>query len=233
MFERFTNRARRVVVLAQEEARLLSHNYIGTEHLLLGILAEGEGTAFRALDELGLTLELARHQVEGIIGSGQNAMSGHIPFTPRAKKVLELSLREALQLGHNYIGTEHILLGILREGDGVGAQVLTRLGDDLSVVRMHVIRLAPRSGEAPAETLDVPPRRTRIARQSGELALLADISARLANIEAHLGIARPPFPPTAGTGGEEPGAGTAETGLAAGGETGADAAGDGPDAAKD
>ena len=233
MFERFTNRARRVVVLAQEEARLLRHNYIGTEHLLLGIMAEGEGTAFRALDGLGLTLELARQQVEGIIGAGQNAMSGHIPFTPRAKKVLELSLREALQLGHNYIGTEHILLGIIREGHGVAAQVLSRLGDDLSVVRMHVIRLAPRSGEAPAETPDVPPRRTRIARQSGELELLADISARLANIEAHLGITRPPLPRTAGTGGTEPGTETAETGLAAGGETGTDAAADGPDAAKD
>ncbi len=198
MFERFTNRARRVVVLAQEEARILRHNYIGTEHLLLGILAEGEGTAFRALDELGLTLESARQQVEGIIGTGQNALSGHIPFTPRAKKVLELSLREALQLGHNYIGTEHILLGIIREGDGVAAQVLTRLGDDLSVVRMHVIRLAP-SGrlEAPAETGGHPaaPDKDRAPARTGSASCSQDISARLANIEAHLGIARPPVPP--------------------------------------
>ena len=228
MFERFTNRARRVVVLAQEEARILRHNYIGTEHLLLGILAEGEGTAFRALDELGVTLEIARQQVEGIIGAGQDAMSGHIPFTPRAKKVLELSLREALKLGHNYIGTEHILLGIIREGDGVGAQVLTRLGDDLSVVRMHVIRLAPTSGEDPAENVGVPPHRTSIARQpGGVLALLEDISVRLANIERHLGIARPQFPRGAGTGAALPVAVAAEMGPAAGDATAGD---DGPDA---
>jgi ATP-dependent Clp protease ATP-binding subunit ClpC len=236
MFERFTNRARRVVVLAQEEARLLRHNYIGTEHLLLGILAEGEGTAFRALDELGVTLEIARRQVEGIIGAGQNAQSGHIPFTPRAKKVLELSLREALKLGHNYIGTEHILLGILREGDGVGAQVLIRLGDDLSVVRTHVIRLAPggklEAGREP-EGIAAEAMARMATTRTGVHELLQDISQRLANIEAHLGIARPPVPLTAGTGGAEPGAETAETGLAAGGETGADAAGDGPAAAKE
>jgi ATP-dependent Clp protease ATP-binding subunit ClpC len=236
MFERFTNRARRVVVLAQEEARILRHNYIGTEHLLLGILAEGDGTAFRALAELGVTLEIARQQVEGIVGTGQNAMSGHIPFTPRAKKVLELSLREALKLGHNYIGTEHILLGIIREGDGVGAQVLTRLGDDLSVVRMHVIRLAPTSGEDPAETASVPPHRTSIAGQpGGVLALLEDISVRLANIERHLGISRPQIARGAGTGAAEPGAETAGAAAmdpAAGADTGADAGDDGPDAAK-
>ena len=116
MFERFTDRARRVVVLAQEEARILSHNYIGTEHILLGLLREGEGVAAKALESLGLRLEAVRQQVEEIIGKGQQAPSGHIPFTPRAKKVLELSLREALQLGHDYIGTEHILLGLLSEG---------------------------------------------------------------------------------------------------------------------
>ena len=124
MFERFTDRARRVVVLAQEEARMLSHNYIGTEHILLGLIHEGEGVAAKALESLGISLEAVRAQVEEIIGQGQQAPSGHIPFTPRAKKVLELSLREALQLGHNYIGTEHILLGLIREGEGVAAQVL-------------------------------------------------------------------------------------------------------------
>ena len=118
MFERFTDRARRVVVLAQEEARMLNHNYIGTEHILLGLIHEGEGVAAKALESLGISLEAVRQQVEEIIGQGQQAPSGHIPFTPRAKKVLELSLREALQLGHNYIGTEHILLGLIREGDG-------------------------------------------------------------------------------------------------------------------
>src|SRR5579884_2903355 len=120
MFERFTDRARRVVVLAQEEARMLNHNYIGTEHILLGLIHEGEGVAAKALESLGISLEAVRQQVEEIIGQGQQAPSGHIPFTPRAKKVLELSLREALQLGHNYIGTEHILLGLIREGEGVG-----------------------------------------------------------------------------------------------------------------
>ena len=128
MFERFTDRARRVVVLAQEEARMLNHNYIGTEHILLGLIHEGEGVAAKALESLGISLEAVRQQVEEIIGQGQQAPSGHIPFTPRAKKVLELSLREALQLGHNYIGTEHILLGLIREGDGVAAQVLVKLG---------------------------------------------------------------------------------------------------------
>ena len=123
MFERFTDRARRVVVLAQEEARMLNHNYIGTEHILLGLIHEGEGVAAKALESLGISLEGVRQQVEEIIGQGQQAPSGHIPFTPRAKKVLELSLREALQLGHNYIGTEHILLGLIREGEGVAAQV--------------------------------------------------------------------------------------------------------------
>jgi ATP-dependent Clp protease ATP-binding subunit ClpC len=141
LFERFTDRARRVVVLAQEEARLLNHNYIGTEHILLGLIHEGEGVAAKALESLSISLEGVRAQVEEIIGQGGSSPSGHIPFTPRAKKVLELSLREALQLGHNYIGTEHILLGLIREGEGVAAQVLTKLGADLSRVRQQVIQL--------------------------------------------------------------------------------------------
>src|SRR5260370_35689821 len=141
MFERFTDRARRVVVLAQEEARMLNNNYIGTEHGLLGLIHEGEGAAAKALESLGISLEAVRQQVEEIIGQGQQAPSGHIPFTPRAKKVLELSLREALQLGHDYIGTEHILLGLIREGEGVAAQVLLKLGADLSRVRQQVTQL--------------------------------------------------------------------------------------------
>jgi hypothetical protein len=141
VFERFTDRARRVVVLAQEEARLLNHNYIGTEHILLGLIHEGEGVAARALEALEISLEDVRAAVEEIIGHGGEAPTGHIPFTPRAKKVLELSLREGMQLGHNYIGTEHILLGLIREGEGVAAQVLVRLGGDLTRVRQQVIEL--------------------------------------------------------------------------------------------
>ena len=153
MFERFTDRARRVVVLAQEEARMLNHNYIGTEHILLGLIHEGEGVAAKALESLGISLEGVRQQVEEIIGQGQQAPSGHIPFTPRAKKVLELSLREALQLGHNYIGTEHILLGLIREGEGVAAQVLVKLGADLNRVRQQVIQLlSGYQGKEPAGT---------------------------------------------------------------------------------
>ncbi len=153
MFERFTDRARRVVVLAQEEARMLNHNYIGTEHILLGLIHEGEGVAAKALESLGIALEGVRQQVEEIIGQGQHAPSGHIPFTPRAKKVLELSLREALQLGHNYIGTEHILLGLIREGEGVAAQVLVKLGADLNRVRQQVLQLlSGYQGKEPAET---------------------------------------------------------------------------------
>ena len=141
MFERFTDRARRVVVLAQEEARLLNHNYIGTEHILLGLLNEGEGIAAQALESLDIDLASVREEVVKIIGQGQQSPSGHIPFTPRAKKVLELSLREALQLGHNYIGTEHTLLGLIREGEGVAAQVLQQLGAELQKVRQTVIQL--------------------------------------------------------------------------------------------
>src|ERR1700728_2779088 len=151
MFERFTDRARRVVVLAQEEARMLNHNYIGTEHILLGLIHEGEGVAAKALESLGVSQEAVRRQVEEIIGQGERVPTGHIPFTPRAKKVLELALREALQLGHNYIGTEHILLGLIREGEGIAAQVLVKLGADLNRVRQQVIQLLHGSqGKEPA-----------------------------------------------------------------------------------
>ena len=177
MFERFTDRARRVVVLAQEEARMLNHNYIGTEHILLGLIHEGEGVAAKALESLGISLEAVRQQVEEIIGQGQQAPSGHIPFTPRAKKVLELSLREALQLGHNYIGTEHILLGLIREGDGVAAQVLVKLGADLNRVRQQVIQLLHGyQGQEP-----------RLARRPPEEgAPVAEVQARLDVVEGRL-----------------------------------------------
>jgi len=152
VFERFTDRARRVVVMAQEEARMLNHNYIGTEHILLGLVHEGEGSAAKALESLGISLEGVRAQVQEIIGRGQLTPTGHIPFTPRAKKVLELSLREALQLGHNYIGTEHILLGLIREGEGVAAQVLVKLGADLPRVRQQVnALLSGGQGEEPVQ----------------------------------------------------------------------------------
>src|SRR6201997_4508725 len=133
MFERFTNQSRRVVVLAQEEARRLDHNYIGTEHLLLGFFGEPEAVAGRALASIGMTLDGTRQEVLGIIGRGKAAPSGHIPFTPRAKKVLELALREALQLQHNYIGTEHILLGLIREGEGVAVEVMQKYADRLAI----------------------------------------------------------------------------------------------------
>jgi len=183
MFERFTDRARRVVVLAQEEARMLNHNYIGTEHILLGLIHEGEGVAAKSLEALNVSLESVRQQVEEIIGQGQQAPSGHIPFTPRAKKVLELSLREALQLGHNYIGTEHILLGLIREGEGVAAQVLVKLGADLNRVRQQVIQLLsgytgkePMTAGAPSEgtpstslVLDQFGRNLTVAAREGKL----------------------------------------------------------------
>src|ERR1700742_2363380 len=141
VFERFTDRARRVLVLAQEEARLLNHSFIGTEHILLGLIHEGEGVAAKALESLGISLEAVREKVEETIGPAGSSTTGSPPFTPRAKKVWELSLREALQLGHNYIGTEHMLLGLVREGEGVAAQVLVSLGADLSRVRQQVIQL--------------------------------------------------------------------------------------------
>jgi ATP-dependent Clp protease ATP-binding subunit ClpC len=155
LFERFTDRARYVVVLAQEEARMLNHIYIGTEHILLGLIHEGEGVAAKALVSFDISLEAVRRQVEEIIGQGKAAPTGHIPFTPRAKKVLELSFREARQLGHNFIGTEHILLGLIREGEGVAAQILQKLGADLKRVRRTVIQElsgspAVRYGEMPS-----------------------------------------------------------------------------------
>jgi len=152
MFERFTSQARHVVVLAQDEARRLQHNYIGTEHVLLGLLGESGGLAFQVLDRFGMSLDSGREEVHAIVGTGKGAVSGHIPFTPRAKKILELALREALQLQHNYIGTEHILLGLVREGfgtgGGIGAQVLRQHSSDLMPIRMAVLDLAP---AAPAE----------------------------------------------------------------------------------
>jgi hypothetical protein len=150
MFERFTDRARRVVVLAQEEARLLNHNYIGTEHMLLGLIHEGDGVAARALEAQGIRLDDVRREVEGIIGRGDEVPVGHIPFTPRAKKVLELSLRESMQLGHNYIGTEHVLLGLIREEEGVAAQVLVKLGANLAGVRQRVLQIL--AGKPPEGT---------------------------------------------------------------------------------
>ena len=179
MLERFTDRARRVVRLAEEEARMLNHNYIGTEHLLLGLIHEGEGVAAKALESLGISLDAVRQQVEEIIGQGQQVPSGGIPFTPRAKKVLELSLRESKQLGHTYIGTEHILLGLIREGDGVAAQVLVKLGADLNRVRQQVLQLI--SGQQPDRLL---PREG--APVTGMQARLEAIEARLDTIDVHL-----------------------------------------------
>jgi ATP-dependent Clp protease ATP-binding subunit ClpC len=178
MFERFTERARRVVALAQDEATLLSHNYVGTEHLLLGLLHEGHGIAARALESAGISLDVVRQQVEEIIGRGRQAPEGHIPFTPRAKNVLELSLREALLLGHTYIGTEHILLGLIREGDGVAAQVLVSLGLDLNHARQRVIALMAGRG---SELEDAPSVVDDLRHQ------LATIAVRLAAIERRLG----------------------------------------------
>jgi ATP-dependent Clp protease ATP-binding subunit ClpC len=210
MFERFTDRARRVVVLAQEESQRLSHNYIGSEHLLLGLLAEQEGVAARALESLNVTLTAAREQVEEIIGPGQQTPHGHIPFTPRAKKILELALREALTMGSEVINTEHLLLGLIDEGDGVGAQILQRLGATAQAVREAVATLSTAEPEAGVVTgPGSGPRAVSVARRVGirvdaltEMKdLLAGIDRRLSAIERHLGI---------DAGREEPPAGTAE-----------------------
>jgi ATP-dependent Clp protease ATP-binding subunit ClpC len=180
MFERFTDRARRVVVLAQTEARDLGHNYIGTEHILLALIDEGQGVAAKALEAMGIDQDAARQRVVELTGRGQGASEGHIHFTPQAKKLLELALREALQLGHHYIGTEHILLALIREGDGVGAQVLVGLGADLDRTRQQVIQLLagrfPPEGSAFAAGRDLRER-------------LASVAARLAAIERRLGEA--------------------------------------------
>ena len=185
MFERFTDRARRAVAQAQEEARMLNHDYIGTEHILLGLIHEDEGVAAKALESLGVSLDAVRQQVEEIIGRGQQAPSGHIPFTPRAKKVLELSLREAQQLGHNYIGTEHILLGLIREGDGVAAQVLVKLGADLNRVRQQVIQLL--HGYQGKEPISAGTGRgSRLPDDA--LARVDDLDRRLAAVERWIGM---------------------------------------------
>jgi ATP-dependent Clp protease ATP-binding subunit ClpA len=189
MFERFSDRARRVVVLAQEEARILNHNYIGTEHILLGLIHEGQGVAAKALQSLGISLGAVRRQVEQIIGRGQQAPSGHIPFTPRAKKVLELSLREAHELGHDFIGTEHILLGLIREGEGVAAQVLVRLGADLNRVRQQVIQLLHgHQGKEPAASWkDIPGAPPRGQGPADVLSGVTELGARLSAIEQRMG----------------------------------------------
>ena len=192
MFERFTNQSRRVVVLAQEEARMLNHNYIGTEHLLLGLLREDQGSAARALNAMGVTLDAARDQVVAIIGRGQAEPSGHIPFTPRAKKSLELSLRESLQLGHGYIGTGHLLLGLIHQEDNVAVKMLGELGADLKELRARVTR---ELAEHPEEGQDAPatkPERLRAVRLSADVrGLLDTIGDRLSAIEQRLGITRP------------------------------------------
>jgi ATP-dependent Clp protease ATP-binding subunit ClpC len=190
MFERFTERARRVVVLAQEEARMLEHGYIGTEHLLLGLVHEGEGVAAKALEAMGISLEGVREQVEAIIGQGQHPPSGHIPFTPRAKRVLELSRRESDQLGHQYIGTEHILLGLVREGEGVAAQVLVTLGANLSSVRQQVIQLLHgyTGDDVAGEGTGPRARRVRATATEDLLARGEPADRRLAAIERWVGM---------------------------------------------
>jgi ATP-dependent Clp protease ATP-binding subunit ClpC len=189
VFERYTDRARRVVVLAQEEARMLNHNYIGTEHILLGLIHEGEGVAARALESLGISLQAVRQQVEDIIGRGQQAPSGHIAFTPRANKVLELASQEGLQLGHNYIGTEHILLGLIREGEGVAAQILVKLGADLNRVRQQVIQLLHGyPGKEPAGGGARLGKRERARLMDDALGRIAALDRRLAAIERWVGM---------------------------------------------
>jgi Clp amino terminal domain, pathogenicity island component len=190
MFERFTDQARRVIVLAQEEARMLNHDHLGAEHLLLGLIHEGQGVAAEALESLGISLEAARREVGEITGRGRRAPSGHIPFTTPAKTALERSLREALQLGHDYIGTEHVLLGLTREDDGMAAQVLTRLGADLNRVRQQVIRLVRDVGPEQARA-GAPSARTTAG---GVQARLDAIEGRLAALERRVGTG----PDTAG-----------------------------------
>jgi hypothetical protein len=183
MFERFTDKARRIVVLAQEEARMLNHSYIGTEHILLALIREDTGTAARALESLGITEEAARQQVEEIIGRGQqDPPHGHIPFAPRGKKTLELSLREAIALGNNFIGTEHILLGLIREGENPATQVLNGLGVDPNMVRQEVIRRvsARRVVEEPAVR--------RVTARGGKRKLLSEVHSRLDSVEWRLSV---------------------------------------------
>jgi ATP-dependent Clp protease ATP-binding subunit ClpC len=189
MFERFTDRARRVVVLAQEEARMLNHNYIGTEHLLLGLVHEGRGVAAQALEAAGISLEAVRQQVEQIIGRGQQAPRGHIPFTPRAKKVLELALGESDALGHGHVDTEHLLLGLIREGHGVAANVLTRLGGDLNSMRQQVIRLLPhQAGTGAIGAGRRPGKRERERLIDDAIARIGYVDQRLAAVERWVGL---------------------------------------------
>jgi ATP-dependent Clp protease ATP-binding subunit ClpC len=196
MFERFTDRSRRVVVLAQEEARLLGHNHIGTEHLLLGLIAEEEGVAARTLRVLGVTLDAARDQVRQVVGPGHREPADHIPFTPRAKKVLELSLREALSRKIGYIGTEHLLLGLVTEGKGVGVQILVKCGTTPQTVRDKVTELAEAEPDpAPAEPPPMPFALRQRAEPTEIRDLLASIDHRLAVIEQYLGIGEPPEEP--------------------------------------
>jgi ATP-dependent Clp protease ATP-binding subunit ClpC len=214
VLERFTDLARRVVILAQEEARRLNHNHVGTEHILLGLISEGQGVAARALESLGIGLEPARQEVEEIIGRGEKAPSGNLPFTPRVKKVLALSLREAIQFGHNYISTEHILLGLVQEGEGVAVQVLARLGAEPNRVRQQVTRLirgggqeggGEEAGAGPARATSKGPPQVRLAtRDIGQIEVLHQLSRiadRLEAIERHLGMR---------SGGAEPGGGAAD-----------------------
>jgi len=189
VFERFTDRAHRVVVLAQEEARMLNHNYLGTEHLLLGLVHEGEGVAARALESLGISLRAVRQQVYEMIGQGQQPPAGHIPFTPRAKKVMELAQREANDLGHNYVGTEHLLLGLVREGEGVAAQVLVKLGADLAGVRQQVIHLlhGPAGSVVPGQDRRLG-KRARARLMDDALARIEALDQRLAAVERWAGM---------------------------------------------
>ena|ERR1035441_9744337 len=195
MFERFTNQSRYAIVAAQEEARSLDHDYIGSEHLLLGLLREDQGTSARALASAGITLEAARHDVEALIGRGERPPSGHIPFTRRAKKCLELSLREALQLGHRYIGTGHLLLGLMSQGDSAAVKVLGRLGADLDQLRARVIQELEDHPENQddlsyaARPEPLSPRPVTLRWQPAIPALLDRIEERLTAIERHLGIA--------------------------------------------
>jgi ATP-dependent Clp protease ATP-binding subunit ClpC len=184
MFDRFTDPARRVVVLAQEEARMFNHNYIGTEHILLGLIHEGDGLAATALTGLGINLEVVRDQLDQFLGQGPRASTGHIPFTPRAKKVLEYSLREALQLGHNYIGPEHILLGLIREGNGVAVQILDRLAIDLAGLRQRVLKLLRSAEGRPPQPggrteLTVAPAESPVLDQFGDNLTRAAYEGRL------------------------------------------------------
>jgi ATP-dependent Clp protease ATP-binding subunit ClpA len=187
MFERFTDQSRRAVVLAQEEARFLNHNYIGTEHLLAGLRREDRGVAARTLESAGITMDAVRAEIEKLVGRGQLAPSGHIPFTPRAKKCLELSLREALNLGHNHIGTGHLLLGLISKDDGEAVQVLGRLGADLGQLRAQVIQAIEDDPEDRGGFSPPQPRRAELP--NAVQTLLDTIDERLSAIERHLGIA--------------------------------------------